>query len=151
MAEPVSTSASGFAIWKIALGISGLFGGLAIFSFWQPERLKRYGTLASVAIISGVSTGASMTLGGVIAMYFGLDRNSIDVALGLGAPIGACSIFTFLAIANFARKREQSDVLEIIEEVRISAASPSKPAPRKVAPRKTAPVKKPIAKKATKK
>jgi len=121
--EPTS---SGFAVGKILSGVAGFFGGLSLSFFWQPKKLHQHGKLAAGAIVGGIAVGASVTLGGVVAMIFGLDFSNSDVALGIGYAVGALSVGVVSFVANFFDRREDKDILEVAKELRSGTKTPVK-------------------------
>lgn len=133
--EPASTSASGYVISKGAAALAGLFGGLSVSFFWQPRRLHQHGKLAAGAIIGGISVASAFSLGGLVARWMGLNFQDVDIALGLGFAIGVMCVGVIAWLANFLEKRENKDILEVVQEVRAAAGSSAKTA-RKT-PRKT--------------
>lgn len=134
MAEPASTAASGYVVSKAATALAGLFGGLSVSFFWQPKRLHQHGKLAAGAIIGGISVASSFSLGGLIANQLGMDFASVDTALGLGFLIGAGSVGVIAWLANFLEKREDKDILEVVQEVRgVAKKRPAKKQPARKA------------------
>jgi hypothetical protein len=120
--EPGSTTEFGYAISKGAAALAGLFGGLSVSFFWQPKKLHQHGKLAAGAIIGGMAVSAAFTLGGMVARWLGLNFNDVDTALGLGYIIGILCVGIIAWLANFLERRENKDILEVVQEVR-SAAS----------------------------
>jgi hypothetical protein len=109
---------STFFFSKGAAALTGLCGGLSISLFHQPEKLHAHGKLAAGAIVGGISVSASFALGGLLAKSLGLNFADIDVALGLGYVVGLVSIGLVAWVANFLEKRENKDILEVVQEVR---------------------------------
>lgn len=136
MAEPATTTISGYVISKGAAALAGLFGGLSVSFFWQPRRLHQHGKLAAGAIIGGISVSAAFTLGGLAARWVGLNFNDVDIALGIGYVIGVLCVGVIAWLANFLEKREEDDILEVVQEVRGAAAG--KPRARKPAAKRKA-------------
>ncbi|CAB4169009.1 hypothetical protein UFOVP581_33 [uncultured Caudovirales phage] len=124
MIEPESTAA-GFALSKAAAALAGLFGGLSVSFFWQPKKLHQHGKLAAGAIIGGMAVSAAFTLGGMIARWLGLNFNDVDTALGLGYIIGILCVGIIAWLANFLERRENKDILEVVQEVRSAASGNS--------------------------
>jgi ethanolamine transporter EutH len=124
--EPVSGAASGFAIGKALTAIAGFFGGLSVSFFWQPKKLHQYGKLAAGAIIGGIAVAASITLGGIISHYIGVDVNNSDFALAVGYVIGVLSVFVLSILVNFFEKKEDKDIFEVASEIRSMQKNPAK-------------------------
>lgn len=122
--EPSSTE-FGYAISKMAAAMAGLFGGLSVSFFWQPKKLHQHGKLAAGAIIGGMAVSAAFTLGGMIARWLGLNFNDVDTALGLGYIIGILCVGIIAWLANFLERRENKDILEVVQEVRSAASGNS--------------------------
>lgn len=133
MAEPISSFSGGYVISKGAAALAGLFGGLSVSFFWQPQRLHQHGRLAAGAIIGGISVSASFALGGLIARWAGLNFSDVDVALGLGYAIGVMCVGVIAWVANFLEKRENDDIMEVVQEVRGNKTATPKKTVRKPA------------------
>ena len=118
MTEPVSSAASGFALGKALTAVAGFFGGLSVSFFWQPKKLHQYGKLAAGAIIGGIAVAASITLGGIVSHYMGIDVNNSDSSLAVGYVIGVLSVFVLSILVNFFEKREDKDIFEVASDVR---------------------------------
>ena len=118
MAEPASTTIGGFFVFKIASGIAAVFGAMSMYSFWQPKRIAQLGRTVAFMVVCGMGGASGVMLTGGIALYLGLDRDSIDVGLSLGFLSGMFSLFIISLVANFARAREDKDLLEVVAEVR---------------------------------
>ena len=145
MAEPISSFSGGYVISKGAAALAGLFGGLSVSFFWQPQRLHQHGRLAAGAIIGGISVSASFALGGLIARWAGLNFSDVDVALGLGYAIGVMCVGVIAWVANFLEKRENDDIMEVVQEVRGNkTATPKKTVRKPAASKKVATVTKKV-------
>lgn len=132
MTEPVSSAASGFAIGKALTAIAGFFGGLSVSFFWQPKKLHQYGKLAAGAIVGGIAVAASITLGGIVSHYIGIDVNNADAALAVGYVIGVMSVFVLSILVNFFEKKEDKDIFEVASDVKsMSRNLRSKPPKRR--------------------
>jgi hypothetical protein len=142
MAEPISSFSGGYVISKGAAALAGLFGGLSVSFFWQPQRLHQHGRLAAGAIIGGISVSASFALGGLIARWAGLNFSDVDVALGLGYAIGVMCVGVIAWVANFLEKRENDDIMEVVQEVRGNKTATPKKTLRKPAAKRVAVTKK---------
>lgn len=133
-----SAIASGFAISKIYYALAGLFGGYMLSFFWQPAKLKGHGRLGAGAIIGGISVGSAVIFGGALSIFLGLDPNDANIALAVGGGIGIVAVAIVSLLANFFDKREGSDLLEVVQEIRsVGVKKPTrKPAAKKVAAKK---------------
>jgi hypothetical protein len=134
--EPSSTAASGYAASKVAFILGGFIGGLMLSPFWQPAVLREKGRLMAAAATGGIAVGSSFVLGGMVARAAGLNGNDIDVALSIGAGIGITAVFALNAVANWFRKKENADIMEVAAEVR--SMTDSKPAAKRSADRRPA-------------
>jgi hypothetical protein len=127
--EPTTTAASGYAISKGATALAGLFGSISMSFLWMPAKFREHSRLAAGAIIGGIGVMAAIALGGLLIRQFGLDPESLDVALGVGYLVGAMSLGVIGWIANFFEKREKQDILQVYQEVKAKEA-PKKPTRR---------------------
>lgn len=100
-----------------------------ISPFWQPAVLREKGRLMAAAATGGIAVGSSFVLGGAVAHAAGLDGQDLDVALSIGAAIGILSVFALNAVANYFRKKESADIMEVAAEVR--SMTNSKPAAKR--------------------
>lgn len=118
MVDPLSTTASGFAITKLYYALAGLFGGFVLAFFWQPAKLKAHGRMAAGAIIGGISVGCAVIFGGATAVFLGMNPNDANIALAVGGAIGLVSVAIISLLANFFDKRENEDLLEVLKELK---------------------------------
>ncbi|MCS2160355.1 hypothetical protein MUU47_04290 [Scandinavium sp. H11S7] len=100
-------------ISEALLAFSGLFGGVSISFFWQPQRLHQHSRFIAGVIFGGISMGAAVALGGLTARWLKIDLNQADITLGLGYILGALSNGLIVWIANFFRRHEQQDIFDI--------------------------------------
>jgi len=124
--EPTTTAASGYAISKGATALAGLFGSISMSFLWMPAKFREHSRLAAGAIIGGIGVMAAIALGGLLIRQFGLDPESLDVALGVGYLVGAMSLGVIGWIANFFEKREKKDILEVYKEVKQEPKKPTR-------------------------
>jgi hypothetical protein len=124
--EPTTTAASGYAISKGATALAGLFGSISMSFLWMPAKFREHSKLAAGAIIGGIGVMAAIGLGGLLIKQFGLDPESLDVALGVGYLVGALSLGVIGWIANFFEKREKKDILEVYKEVKQEPKKPTR-------------------------
>jgi len=108
MAEPIISTAA----VKVASGIGGLFGGLAILTFLQPKNIR------DAAIRGGVSTGSAIIGAAPATKYLGMDPYDWELALTVGAAIGFCSWFLLSAVGNYFKKHEGEDILQVVKSVK---------------------------------
>lgn len=134
--EPISNISLSYAVSKLWLAVGGSFGSGALGAIWRPAALDGYGSMTRGVIIGGIGAGAPVMLGGFIATQLGLDPRSADVGMAIGTVVGLCSVGFIVFAANFFKRREDKDVLEIVQEVRSVTA----PKPKQV---KQAPTKRP--------
>lgn len=88
-------------ISEALLAFSGLFGGVSISFFWQPQRLHQHSRFMAGIIFGGISMGAAVALGGLAARWLKIDLNQADITLGLGYILGAMSNGLIVWLANF--------------------------------------------------
>lgn len=137
MIEPSTSGSTAYALSKLWLAVGGSFGSGALGAVWRPAALDGYGSLTKGVIIGGIGAGAPVMLGGFIATQLGLDPRSADVGMAIGTLVGLCSVGSIVFAANFFKRREDKDVLEIVQEVR-SVASPRKTPTRRPPAKRTA-------------
>jgi MFS family permease len=125
----VETTATGVWISKGALGASGILGSLAVASMWLPKRLKDRHPMVAGGLMCGFGVLGSIGLGGLVIHYLGLDKDSLDVAMGIGVISGACSAVLINSFVNFVEKNENKDTLELVSMVRNAVKSEPKPKP----------------------
>lgn len=119
MAEPITFSgAVAYIVTKGSASIAGLAGGLSVSFFWQPKKLHEHGKMAAGAIIGGISASGAFALGGIVSRLLGLDFAQSDVALGVGWLIGVTCVGFVAFAANFLEKRENKDLLEVVNELK---------------------------------
>jgi hypothetical protein len=136
-AMPVAeTTIGGYALSKGVLGFSGILGALAVASMWLPKRLKERHPLVAGGLTCGFGVITSVGLGGLAIYWLNLDRESLDVAMGIGVISGACSTVLINSFINFVEKNENKDVMELATVVR------GKPEAKKVVRKVRAGVKK---------
>ncbi|MEB6412032.1 hypothetical protein [Enterobacter vonholyi] len=115
-------------ISEALLAFSGLFGGVSISFFWQPQRLHQHSRFMAGIIFGGISMGAAVALGGLSARWLKIDLNQADITLGLGYILGAMSNGLIVWLANFFRRHEQRDIFDfasvIKSKVRHESLSP---------------------------
>lgn len=105
-------------ISEALLAFSGLFGGVSISFFWQPQRLHQHSRFMAGIIFGGISMGAAVALGGLAARWLKIDLNQADITLGLGYILGAMSNGLIVWLANFFRRHEQRDIFDVASVIR---------------------------------
>jgi hypothetical protein len=108
-----TTGATAFLLHKIASGVGGMLGGLAMFAFWRPMNML------DACIRSGISTGSAVIFAMPVLEFLEL-RVDMDLALLSGAIIGffAWSILSMMARMLKRFDREEKDLIDAIKEVR---------------------------------
>ncbi|HHA2085745.1 TPA: hypothetical protein ACOEEB_004546, partial [Enterobacter asburiae] len=105
-------------ISEALLAFSGLFGGVSISFFWQPQRLHQHSRFMAGIIFGGISMGAAVALGGLAARWLKIDLNQADITLGLGYILGAMSNGLIVWLANFFRRHEQRDIFDVASVIK---------------------------------
>ncbi|AUM01921.1 MULTISPECIES: hypothetical protein [Enterobacter] len=105
-------------ISEALLAFSGLFGGVSISFFWQPQRLHQHSRFMAGIIFGGISMGAAVALGGLAARWLKIDLNQADITLGLGYILGAMSNGLIVWLANFFRQHEQRDIFDVASVIK---------------------------------
>ena len=118
MAEPASSAGVGYLILKCASAVAGVFGSLAMATFWLPPRLRGYGRLGSFAIVAGIGCVSALFGHAVLMRWVGMNPEDMDQVLPVSGCIGLLSFAVVNWLANFVAKRENSDALAVMAEVR---------------------------------
>ncbi|EMV7407313.1 TPA: hypothetical protein ACJJXJ_001417 [Enterobacter soli] len=116
-------------ISEALLAFSGLFGGVSISFFWQPQRLHQHSRFMAGIIFGGISMGAAVALGGLAARWLKIDLNQADITLGLGYILGAMSNGLIVWLANFFRRHEQRDIFDVASVIKSKVRNESLPQP----------------------
>ncbi|HDC4531780.1 TPA: hypothetical protein O8T86_002460 [Enterobacter asburiae] len=116
-------------ISEALLAFSGLFGGVSISFFWQPQRLHQHSRFMAGIIFGGISMGAAVALGGLAARWLKIDLNQADITLGLGYILGAMSNGLIVWLANFFRRHEQRDIFDVASVIKSKVRYESLPPP----------------------
>ena len=116
-------------ISEALLAFSGLFGGVSISFFWQPQRLHQHSRYMAGIIFGGISMGAAVALGGLAARWLKIDLNQADITLGLGYILGAMSNGLIVWLANFFRRHEQRDIFDVASVIKSKVRNESLPQP----------------------
>lgn len=114
-------------ISEALLAFSGLFGGVSISFFWQPQRLHQHSRFMAGIIFGGISMGAAVALGGLAARWLKIDLNQADITLGLGYILGAMSNGLIVWLANFFRRHEQRDIFDVASVIKSKVRNESLP------------------------
>ena len=114
-------------ISEALLAFSGLFGGVSISFFWQPQRLHQHSQFMAGIIFGGISMGAAVALGGLAARWLKIDLNQADITLGLGYILGAMSNGLIVWLANFFRRHEQQDIFDVASVIKRKVRNDSLP------------------------
>ena len=100
------------------LALAGLFGGVSISFFWQPQRLHQHSKFIAGIIFGGISMGAAVALGGLAARWLKIDLSQSDITMGLGYILGAMSNGLIVWLANFFRRHEQQDIFDVASVIK---------------------------------
>lgn len=109
---------SSWIFTKLMFGISACFGAFGLAVFWTPKHLQSHSKLAQGCIIGGIAVGSSFAVGGFLLMKMGLDAEQIDNVTTVGFMVGVLSIAALNFLGNFFDKREEKDILEIVDEIK---------------------------------
>ena len=109
---------------------SGLFGGLSLSFFWQPEKFHKRGAFMAGAMTTAIGMTSTFAIGGAVCSWLGLATQDIDSVMAVGFAIGLSSVGVIGWISNFFDKREDLDIMQIREEFK-KAKVIEKPATRK--------------------
>jgi len=99
---------------KLASGIGGLLGGLAMMAFTKPR------TILDATLRGGVSTGCGIIFSVPILTWLNLNTNNLDMQLMAGCVVGLFSWGILSMVAKFfvRAEKEDIDVVEAIKEIR---------------------------------
>ncbi|GKX53983.1 hypothetical protein SOASR030_00950 [Leminorella grimontii] len=111
--------------------LSGLLGGLSISFFWRPKKLHQRGRFAAGLIIGSISVSASFAFTGLTSRWLGMNIGEIDIALGVGYFVGAISVGAIAWLGNFFSHREDSDLLEVVSDIKSTVSWAPPPAKTK--------------------
>ena len=108
-----TTGATAFLLHKIASGVGGMLGGLAMFAFWKPLNML------DACIRSGISTGSAVIFAMPVLEILEL-RVDMDLALVSGAIIGFFSWSLLSMVARMLKRfdREDKDILDVLREIK---------------------------------
>jgi hypothetical protein len=95
---------------------SGLFGGLSLSFFWQPEKFHKRGAFMAGAMTTAIGMTSTFAIGGAVCSWLGLAVQDIDSVMAVGFAIGLSSVGVIGWISNFFDKREDMDIMQIREE-----------------------------------
>jgi hypothetical protein len=123
-----ATSGAAYAMSKVWYAVGGLFGAGAIGAFWQPKALEEYSKYTKGLIIGGLGAGAPVMFGALIAAQLGLDPQSADVGMAIGTVVGLSILGIVGFAANYFKKRESMDLVEVAQEAKAIAQGSNKPA-----------------------
>lgn len=105
---------SSYLVAKVAAGIGGLFGGLAMMSFIKPK------TILDAVIRGGVSTGSAIIFAAPLLELLNQDRGNWEFQLASGMVCGFLAWSLLGMVARFFIKAERSgeDIVDVVKRVR---------------------------------
>lgn len=106
MADP-----TGYITAKVASMIGGLFGGFAILTFIRPQ------TIGEAFMRGGVSVGSSMVFTYPLLDIMGISNNWETQLMG-GFCVGFLAYTVLGMVANFLKKNQHKDIVEVVKEVK---------------------------------
>jgi hypothetical protein len=101
----------GYITSKMAAGAGGLIGGFGVMTYIRPTNITEAFTRG------GISTGSACIFGAPALALAGIDQ-TWDMQIASGATIGFTAYFILGAVANFFRRNEKSDIVEVVTEVK---------------------------------
>ena len=108
------TDPTGYISAKLASMIGGFFGGAAILTFIRPKSIGEAFTRG------GVSVGSSIIFSAPILKYFELNSDWEEQAMA-GFCIGFIAYSVLGMVANFLRKNQNKDIVEVATDIKNSA------------------------------
>jgi hypothetical protein len=101
----------GYITGKIAAGAGGLIGGFGVMTYIRPTNITEAFTRG------GISTGSACIFAAPVLVLTGINP-TWDMQIASGATIGFVAYFVLGAVANFFRRNEKSDIVEVVEQVK---------------------------------
>ena len=102
--------ASDYIISKLTAGVGGLFGGFGLMTYIKPT------SVTESFARGGVSTGAACIFASPLLVFAGV-KPDWDMEIASGALIGFTAYFILGAVANFFRRNEKRDIIEVVHSV----------------------------------
>lgn len=120
---------SSYIMAKLASGIGGLFGGLALMSYIRPK------TVGDAALRGGISTGSGIIFAAPLLSYLNI-RSDWEMQLMAGGILGFISWSILSMLARVFQKAEDNrdDIIDVVNRVR--GKESTKPKTVKKTPRK---------------
>lgn len=111
---------SQYALNKILLG-AGTFVGVSIANvLWPAPYVKHKGVVAAAMTVTAMAVALSITAGGALLIWAGVDQSKADVVLFFGVVFGILFPFCSNALKNYFTKREDMDIMEVAADVKDS-------------------------------
>lgn len=100
---------SSYIMAKLASGIGGLFGGLALMSYIKPK------TIGDAALRGGISTGSGIIFASPFLSYLGM-RSDWEMQLMAGGIIGFISWSLLSMIARVFQRADENkeDIFDVV-------------------------------------
>lgn len=111
---------SQYTLNKILLG-AGAFVGVSIANVLFPAPyVKHKGVVAAAMTVTAMAVALSITAGGALLIWAGVDQSKADLVLFCGVMFGVLFPFVSNALKNFFVKRENMDIPEVADDVKSS-------------------------------
>jgi hypothetical protein len=115
-----------YTLNKILLG-AGAFVGVSIANvLWPAPYVKHKGVVVAAMTVTAMAVALSITAGGALLIWAGVDQSKADIVLFWGVVFGILFPFASNALKNFFVKREKMDIAEVAVDVKDSITGAKK-------------------------
>jgi branched-subunit amino acid ABC-type transport system permease component len=98
------------------------FGGLAISVFYVPKKLMNLTVVQRTFVIGGVCGSMGAVFTGLVVIWaskqLGFDPTDWNYVLPIALVVGASSLTIVITAANFFRKSEGKDIVEVVKDLK---------------------------------
>lgn len=88
-----------------------MLGGFGVMTYIRPA------TITEAFARGGISTGSACVFAAPMLVLIHIEP-TWDMQIAGGALIGFCSYFLLGTVANFFRRNDKRDILEVVDEIR---------------------------------
>lgn len=110
------------AIAKALHWIVAAFGGLMISVFYVPKKLMNLTLMQRIFVIGGVCGTMGAVFTGLAVLWLskqlGFDPLDWNFVLPVSLTVGASSLTIVIATANFLKKSEDKDIVEVVKDLK---------------------------------
>jgi hypothetical protein len=109
---------SQYILNKMLLAVGALAGVSIMNVMYQPKFIRHKGVIAAAMISTAMAVTLSLTAGGAVLIWLGVDQSKADIVLFIGVAIGVLAPFMLNAMKNFFVKYEDKDIVELKDVVK---------------------------------